>query len=107
MFNIKILGVSINKGISNLPDGSFVQGGLIYNELLAIYKMKIKIMIKKILIGLAVLLVNIQFYRPSKNLSDDTSNDISMVYTVPDDVKAILQRSCNDCHSNKTVYPAY
>jgi hypothetical protein len=107
MFNIKILGVSINKGISNLPDGSFVQGGLIYNELLAIYKMKIKIMIKKILIGLAVLLVNIQFYRPSKNLSDDTSNDISMVYTVPDDVKAILQRSCNDCHSNKTVYPWY
>jgi hypothetical protein len=64
-------------------------------------------MIKKILIGLAILVIIIQFFRPSKNLSDDTSKDISTLYNVPDDVKVILQRACNDCHSNKTVYPWY
>jgi hypothetical protein len=64
-------------------------------------------MIRKILIGLAIIFIIIQFFRPSKNLSDDTSKDISMLYNVPDDVKSILQRSCNDCHTNKTVYPWY
>jgi hypothetical protein len=64
-------------------------------------------MIRKILIGLAILVILIQFFRPSKNLSDDTSKDISTLYNVPDDVKVILQRACNDCHSNKTVYPWY
>jgi hypothetical protein len=64
-------------------------------------------MIRKILIGLAFLVIIIQFFRPSKNLSADTSKDISTLYNVPDDVKVILQRACNDCHSNKTVYPWY
>jgi hypothetical protein len=64
-------------------------------------------MIRKILIGLAIVFIIIQFFRPSKNLSDDTSKDISTLYNVPDDVKVILQRACNDCHSNKTVYPWY
>jgi hypothetical protein len=64
-------------------------------------------MIRKILIGLATLIIFIQFFRPSKNLSNDTSKDISKFYSVPDDVKSILQRSCNDCHSNKTLYPWY
>jgi hypothetical protein len=26
---------------------------------------------------------------------------------VPTDVNTILQRACNDCHSNKTIYPWY
>ena len=64
-------------------------------------------MIRKILIGLSIVFIIIQFFRPSKNLSDDTSKDISTLYNVPDDVKVILQRACNDCHSNKTVYPWY
>jgi hypothetical protein len=64
-------------------------------------------MIKKILFGLVIALLIIQFIRPSKNVSGDTSKDISNAYKVPDDVKAILDRSCNDCHSNKTVYPWY
>jgi Haem-binding domain len=64
-------------------------------------------MIRKILIGLAIVVIIIQFFRPSKNLSDGTSKDISTLYYVPDDVKVILQRACNDCHSNKTVYPWY
>jgi Haem-binding domain len=64
-------------------------------------------MIRKILIGLAILVIIIQFFRPSKNLSDDTSKDIGTLYNVPEDVKVILQRACNDCHSNKTIYPWY
>jgi len=64
-------------------------------------------MIKRILIALAMVLIIIQFIRPSKNLSADTSKDISTLYAVPEDVKAILERACNDCHTNRTVYPWY
>jgi cytochrome c551/c552 len=64
-------------------------------------------MIKKLLLGLTAVVIIIQFIRPAKNLSGDTAKDISAGYTVPADVKAILDRSCNDCHSNKTVYPWY
>src|SRR5580692_698025 len=64
-------------------------------------------MIKKILIGLLIVFIIIQFFRTSKNLSADTNKDVSTLYNVPDDVKTILQRACNDCHSNKTVYPWY
>ena len=64
-------------------------------------------MIRKILIGLIAVFIIIQFFRPTRNLSDDTSKDVSTVYPVPDDVKEILQRACNDCHSNKTRYPWY
>ena len=30
---------------------------------------------------------------------------IERTLTVPADVKAILDRSCRDCHSNETVWP--
>lgn len=63
--------------------------------------------LKQILIGLAVVLVLIQFIRPAKNLSGDTTNDISKKYVVPADVQDILKTSCYDCHSNSTVYPWY
>ncbi len=60
-------------------------------------------------IGIAIVavLVLIQFIRPEKNLSNNTTNDISKKYTVPDTVQAILKSSCYDCHSNKTAYPWY
>jgi hypothetical protein len=64
-------------------------------------------MFRKILIALVIVLVIIQFIRPSKNLSGDRSKDISIAYEVPDSVKTIFQRSCNDCHSNTTLYPWY
>jgi hypothetical protein len=63
---------------------------------------------KKILLTLLALFVIIQFIRPSRNLSAEMStNDISRHFTVPDTVKNILSRSCNDCHSNNTIYPWY
>ena len=64
-------------------------------------------MIRKILLGLAVLLLIFQFIRPEKNNSGDRSKDISTLYAVPENVNSILERSCTDCHSNKTIYPWY
>ncbi|MDF7820987.1 heme-binding domain-containing protein [Runella sp. MFBS21] len=64
-------------------------------------------MLKKILIGLGVVLVAIQLIRPERNLSDDRTYDVSTKYAVPEDVKQILAVACNDCHSNKTEYPWY
>ena len=34
-------------------------------------------------------------------------NGITKVYPVPENVGAILKRSCNDCHTNHTNYPWY
>ncbi|MDX2047135.1 MAG: heme-binding domain-containing protein [Chitinophagaceae bacterium] len=65
-------------------------------------------MFKKILIVLLVILVIIQFIRPGRNISAAVSpNDISHKYHVPETVQSILKTSCNDCHSNNTVYPWY
>ena len=63
---------------------------------------------KKILLILLVVIVVIQFIRPTKNKSTAMSaNDISRHYTIPANVDAILKRSCNDCHTNNTIYPWY
>lgn len=64
-------------------------------------------MIKKISIGLAIALLIIQFIQPDKNNSNNLSYDISTQYKVPDEVNHLLKTSCNDCHSNNTVYPWY
>ena len=65
-------------------------------------------MIKKILIAFAVILLVIQFIRPEKNIAAAPSKDnIATHYATPDNVKNILERACNDCHSNTTKYPWY
>lgn len=64
-------------------------------------------MLKKILIGLLILLVLIQFFQPEKNDSNDLTFDISKKYDIPSDLNHLFQVSCNDCHSNKTEYPWY
>lgn len=63
--------------------------------------------LKKIGIALLVILIVMQAFRPAKNNSGDTSKDISVSYVVPADVKSILAKACNDCHSNSTRYPWY
>lgn len=63
--------------------------------------------LKKVLIVLLVLFVGAQAFRPAKNNSNDTSKDISKSYVVPENVKTILAKACNDCHSNNTRYPWY
>lgn len=65
-------------------------------------------MLKKIAIGLLVVLVVMQFIRPPKNQSDaPADNDIGMVYEIPSNVHGILKQKCYDCHSNNTRYPWY
>ena len=63
---------------------------------------------RRILLIIVIILIAIQFIRPAKNQSTDVlTSDISNVYTVPQNVSAILKKACNDCHSNNTVYPWY
>lgn len=63
---------------------------------------------KRAVLILFVLLVLIQFIRPARNLSAATSpNDITQIYRVPEPVKVLLSKACNDCHSNNTHYPWY
>jgi hypothetical protein len=63
---------------------------------------------RKVLISLGVLLLLLQVFQPIRNKSPHISEkDITVMYQVPDGVKAILQSSCYDCHSNNTQYPWY
>lgn len=69
-----------------------------------------KKIIKSIALLLFAALIIIQFFRLEKNLSSidgPEPNDISKVYSVPQEVSTILETSCYDCHSNNTHYPWY
>ena len=57
---------------------------------------------KKILIALVVIVVGIQFV-PVKRTNPGVVYD----FDGPANVKAILKRSCYDCHSNETKWPWY
>ena len=64
--------------------------------------------LKWIAIILFVVFIGIQFVRPAlTNPPVDESQTIVARANVPSDVAAILDRSCRDCHSNKTVWPWY
>jgi hypothetical protein len=62
---------------------------------------------KKVLMGLLVLVLGLQFVRPEKNISGVSTNALSNQYPVPEEVMAILKPACMDCHSNTTRYPWY
>jgi hypothetical protein len=65
-------------------------------------------MIKKILLFLLVAFVVIQFIHPKKNKAAGIQpNYIGNNFPVPEDVRFILAKACNDCHSNNTEYPWY
>src|SRR5690606_25714635 len=65
-------------------------------------------MVKKILYGLLIVFIVMQFIRPEKNISEiPSSNDIRVHHPLPADVQSILKRACYDCHSNNTHYPWY
>ncbi len=65
-------------------------------------------MIKKLLLGLVVLLAAAQFIRPEKNLSAAAGpDDLLAKHPPPPQVRALLQQACYDCHSNNTRYPWY
>jgi len=64
-------------------------------------------MVKRILIGLGIVIIIIQFIRPEKNVSNEVPQDFYAMYQVPAEVSNLLQVSCFDCHSNNTDYPWY
>ena len=65
-------------------------------------------MVKKVGVGLLMLVVIMQLLQPTKNVSEGSSeNDISKVYSVPIDIQNVLTQKCYDCHSNNTRYPWY
>jgi heme-binding protein len=59
------------------------------------------------IVGLCCFVVS-QFFGPAKtNPALDSSQSIETRLQVTPPVAAILDRSCNDCHSNKTRWPWY
>lgn len=65
-------------------------------------------MIRKSLLVLLAALVIIQFIHPKKNKAAGVQiNYIGNTFAIPGDVKIILAKACNDCHSNNTRYPWY
>jgi hypothetical protein len=65
-------------------------------------------MLKKILFVLLLALIAIQFIHPKKNKAEGVQpNYIGNAYSISDNVKSILAKACNDCHSNNTKYPWY
>jgi cytochrome c551/c552 len=64
--------------------------------------------LKWIAIVLAVIFVGIQFIRPARtNPAIDQTRTIEAHTQMTPEVASILDRSCRDCHSHKTVWPWY
>ena len=64
--------------------------------------------LKIAVVVLFIAFVAIQFYRPDfTNPSVVESENLFAGTYVPENVKAILVRSCGDCHSYETNYPWY
>lgn len=66
-------------------------------------------MLKRILVGLVVVVVAIQFIRPKANSAaqSSTKDDFVVMYSPPAEIRQILAVACYDCHSNTTRYPWY
>jgi hypothetical protein len=64
--------------------------------------------VKKILLGLLLVFIVMQFIRPARNRSSaKQATDMITTLNVPSNVAGILKASCYDCHSNNTRYPWY
>lgn len=60
------------------------------------------------LLGLCGLVIGIQMIRPTRtNPPVDPSHTLEAVVFVPPRVEGILERACNDCHSDTTTWPWY
>jgi cytochrome c551/c552 len=69
---------------------------------------KMKKVLKWTLIVVACIVVGIQLVRPARtNPAIDPSNTIESRTQITPEVASIFERSCRDCHSNKTVWPWY
>jgi len=69
-------------------------------------------MVKKLLKILVIVIVAgvvvIQFFQIDRtNPPIFESETLEAAVSVPADISQIIGRSCNDCHSHKTIYPLY
>ena len=64
--------------------------------------------IKRLMLTTLIVLAVSQVFRPAKtNPPIDPKREIQSNLSVDAQVAATLARSCNDCHSNRTVWPWY
>ena len=63
---------------------------------------------KIVLLTLAALFIVIQFFQPERtNPPSDPAASFEVVVKPPPQVAAVVERACQDCHSNRTVWPWY
>ena len=68
----------------------------------------LKKLIKTLIIVVVAALVLIQFFGIDQTNPPIVAGEtIEAAIPVPADVSQIIGRSCNDCHSNNTIYPWY
>jgi hypothetical protein len=64
--------------------------------------------LKRLILPLVVLLLVIQVFRPARtNPPVDPQREMYANLAVDPAVAFLFARSCNDCHSNRTVWPWY
>ena len=61
------------------------------------------------IVGIILLtgIIGMQFYRPARNNSPVTQDDIIYNLDIPTGVKRTIVNACYDCHSSQTRYPWY
>ena len=63
---------------------------------------------KKILYGIFIIIIILQFFRIDKtNPEINLDNDFITITNPPAEISAMLKSTCYDCHSNETRYPWY
>ena len=64
--------------------------------------------LKRLVLAAVIVLGVIQVFRPATtNPSVDAKREIHTNLSVDPAVATVLTRACNDCHSNRTVWPWY
>lgn len=59
-------------------------------------------------LGLLLILIVLQFFKPEKNQSHESfRTDFILSQQPSPDLAQILKSACYDCHSNNTIYPWY
>jgi hypothetical protein len=65
-------------------------------------------LLKRIVVGLALVFAALQLVRPDRtNPTATIGQSVQATATVPPEVDAVLKRSCYDCHSSETRWPWY
>jgi len=65
-------------------------------------------MLRGLLATAIIVLAGMQFFGPARtNPATTPAQALAAKIAVPDDIHAVLKRSCWDCHSNETQWPWY